>query len=80
MVNLRNIPVSPDRADLIRPYLALGLADRAKRAIEEGIDQHNASLLALTIDLPYSRRRKCHANGSGDASGVEAAEAPVETG
>ncbi len=40
----------PDRTDLIRPYLALGLTDRAKTTIAEAIAQHNVTLLELTVD------------------------------
>ncbi len=40
----------PDRTDLIRPYLALGLTDRAKVVIEEAITQRNAALLELAVD------------------------------
>lgn len=42
--------VRPDRADLIRPYLALGLADRARAAVEEALSQRNPRLLELLVD------------------------------
>jgi hypothetical protein len=40
----------PNRTDLIRPYLALGLVDRAKSIIQEALAQNNANLLALLVD------------------------------
>jgi adenylate cyclase len=42
--------VRPDRTDLIRPYLALGLTARAKNLIDEAITQHNVTLLELAVD------------------------------
>jgi hypothetical protein len=40
----------PLRTDLIRPYLALGLQDRARALVEEATAQHNVSLFALAVD------------------------------
>jgi hypothetical protein len=46
--------VRPNRTDLIRPYLALGLTERAKAVIEEATGQRNASLLELMVDPQFA--------------------------
>jgi len=40
----------PDRTDLIRPYLALGLTARAKTVMDEATLQQNSNLLQLLVD------------------------------
>lgn len=53
MVELRQAErqlARPDRTDLIRPYLALGLTARAKTVMDEASLQQNSNLLQLLVD------------------------------